>query len=829
MSAPLLSRTINHRTLLVRPTATVLQACESAGVDVPRFCYHEGLSVAGNCRRCLVEVEKSPKPVVSCARPVSPNRVVYTDTPLVRKAREAVLEFLLLHHPLDCPICDQGGECDLQEEALAYGADRGRNRPSLFPVRNADFPHSPVGPLNAANPSSFFKRSVEDAETGPIVKRVRTRCIHCTRCVRFAAEVAGLEALGSFGRGELTEIGTYLPSLLHTELSGNLVDLCPVGALTSKPYAYRARPWELQRTESVDFFDARGTEIVLQTRGATSHSSQIASASADSSAFASSPSAVGAEALLRVLPRSSVASPALSNLHATAASDLPTSWLSDRSRYSFEGLRHGRLRSPVVLPSAETAATLPTRALTRSSSTALDWTALLPRFATPALRPDSIHSASPRFNVLIGGPVNLDRLLTTLLFTRQLGRPNPVVSPGRSLLPAQLTVDSPLAIGLNTLPCFTTLQGIFLLGTSLRFEASALATHLRRGQTRRPLSVATLAPFQSQRFRHNHIGSSLRALTAVIENRLPLTRRLAGNSFHLLLGADALRISPSAGSLLEGLTHQLAFRRRTKGRPTSAALASSNSSLGDRFSILHSSVTTLAAATLGIPASSLGGSYAYLNPVTQQDFDRSSTGVSPQARVATVQHVGPLSSATLPKVLSSVGNGLSLSRVSFFHFGTHRPAVTLTPRSAGSHLALPIASLYEQDGLLPTLAGAPARIRSHTRAVTPPTEARTLPSLWTALLARYGRSTLSRWAEGLAFAADEFPLSGSALERIVPPFALAPFAYARGTSISLRGVASILIPTGRENSLADSLVTHSPTRGAATLFLSSESSFSRTR
>ena len=233
--------TLNSRLVHVRPTATVLQACESAGVDVPRFCYHSALSVAGNCRRCLVEVAKSPKPVVSCARPVTPHRVVYTHTPLVRKAREAVLEFLLLNHPLDCPICDQGGECDLQEEALTYGADRGR--------------------------AYEFKRSVEDKECGPVVKTIRTRCIHCTRCVRFSAEVAGLEALGSFGRGEETEIGTYVTAFLRTELSGNLVDLCPVGALTSKPYAYQARSWELTRQDGRDIFDARGSDISLHTRG----------------------------------------------------------------------------------------------------------------------------------------------------------------------------------------------------------------------------------------------------------------------------------------------------------------------------------------------------------------------------------------------------------------------------------------------------------------------------------------------------------------------------------------------------------------------------------
>lgn len=211
----LITRTINSRPTFVRPQATVLQACEAAGVTIPRFCYHEKLSVAGNCRRCLVEIFKSPKPVVACARPISKGRVVYTNTPLVQKAREAVLEFLLIHHPLDCPICDQGGECDLQDKSLNYGSDRSR--------------------------FYAFKRSVEDKYCGPVVKTIRTRCIHCTRCVRFSAEISGSESLGAFGRGESTEIGAYIQSFILSELSGNLVDLCPVGALTSKPYAYTAR------------------------------------------------------------------------------------------------------------------------------------------------------------------------------------------------------------------------------------------------------------------------------------------------------------------------------------------------------------------------------------------------------------------------------------------------------------------------------------------------------------------------------------------------------------------------------------------------------------
>jgi len=211
----MIKRTINNESIVVSSKSTILQVCETLKIEVPRFCYYEKLSIAGNCRRCLVELVKSPKPVVACARPVRKGRIVYTNTPLVRKARETVLEFLLINHPLDCPICDQGGECDLQDQALNYGSDRGR--------------------------FIEYKRTVFDKDCGPIIKTIRTRCIHCTRCIRFISEVAGYEVLGACGRGEIREVGTYIHLFLQTELSGNLVDLCPVGALTSKPYSYKGR------------------------------------------------------------------------------------------------------------------------------------------------------------------------------------------------------------------------------------------------------------------------------------------------------------------------------------------------------------------------------------------------------------------------------------------------------------------------------------------------------------------------------------------------------------------------------------------------------------
>jgi NADH-quinone oxidoreductase subunit G len=268
---------------------TLLQACELAGAEIPRFCFHERLSIAGNCRMCLVELVGSPKPVASCAWAVrdcrpGPNGeppVVNTRTPMVKKAREGVMEFLLINHPLDCPICDQGGECDLQDQAMAYGVDKSRY---------------------AEN-----KRAVEDKYIGPLVKTIMTRCIHCTRCVRFTSEVAGVGDLGAIGRGEDMEITTYLEHAMASELQGNVIDLCPVGALTSKPYAFQARPWELGKTESVDVMDAAGSNIRVDTRG---------------------------REVQRILPRTNEA--------------VNEEWISDKTRFIWDGLRTQRLDRPYL-------------------------------------------------------------------------------------------------------------------------------------------------------------------------------------------------------------------------------------------------------------------------------------------------------------------------------------------------------------------------------------------------------------------------------------------------------------------------------------------------
>src|ERR1700757_850824 len=264
------------------PGMTVLQVAELAGEEIPRFCYHERLSIAGNCRMCLVEVAPGPpKPQASCALPAADGQAIRTDTPMVKKAREGVMEFLLINHPLDCPICDQGGECDLQDQAMAYGFDRGRYEEN--------------------------KRAVRDKDFGPLVETHMTRCIHCTRCIRFLTEIAGVQELGATGRGEDMEITTYIERALDSELSANIIDLCPVGALTSKPYAFVARPWELTKTESIDVTDAVGSNIRVDSRG---------------------------QQVLRVLPR----------IHEAVNEE----WISDKTRYVIDGLVRRRLDRPYI-------------------------------------------------------------------------------------------------------------------------------------------------------------------------------------------------------------------------------------------------------------------------------------------------------------------------------------------------------------------------------------------------------------------------------------------------------------------------------------------------
>ena len=272
---------VNEIDIEVEEGLTVLQACEKAGVEIPRFCYHEKLSIAGNCRMCLVEMEKSPKPIASCAMPAAEGMNIKTNTELVEKARKGVMEFLLANHPLDCPVCDQGGECDLQDQSMYYGVDKSRFKEN--------------------------KRLVPEKNMGPLIKTQMTRCIHCTRCVRFATEVAGVPELGAIGRGEDMQITTYLEQSMQSELSANVVDLCPVGALTSKPYVFEARPWELKKTETIDVMDAVGSNIRVDTYDWE---------------------------VKRVLP--------------IINENINEEWISDKTRYACDGLLYQRLDTPFI-------------------------------------------------------------------------------------------------------------------------------------------------------------------------------------------------------------------------------------------------------------------------------------------------------------------------------------------------------------------------------------------------------------------------------------------------------------------------------------------------
>ncbi len=272
---------VDGKKVKVKQGSSVIQACEKAGVEVPRFCYHDKLKVAGNCRMCLVEVEGSRKPIASCATPVAEGMVVKTDTKEIKKSREGVMEFLLMNHPLDCPVCDQAGECDLQDQAMKYG--RGSSR------------------------FDEDKRAVQEKNMGPLIKTHMTRCIHCTRCIRFSTDVAGVEELGAFGRGEDMEVATYVGNAVASELSGNMIDICPVGALTSKPYAFKARNWELNKTETIDVSDAVGSNIRVDSRGME---------------------------VMRILPRLN--------------ESINEEWISDKTRFMYDGLKYQRIDRPYI-------------------------------------------------------------------------------------------------------------------------------------------------------------------------------------------------------------------------------------------------------------------------------------------------------------------------------------------------------------------------------------------------------------------------------------------------------------------------------------------------
>jgi len=463
---------INNQEHEVPDGITLIQACELAGIEIPRFCYHERLSIAGNCRMCLVEIAGMPKPVASCAMSVNdlrPGRdgtppTIITDSETVKKAREGVLEFLLINHPLDCPICDQGGECDLQDQTMAYGFDAGRFQDN--------------------------KRAVEDKYLGPLIKTSMTRCIHCTRCVRFMTEVAGVEELGAIGRGEDMEITTYLEHGMRSNLSGNVVDLCPVGALTSKPYAFVARPWELTKTPSIDVMDALGSAIAVDARG---------------------------REVLRILPRINDA--------------INEEWISDKARHVWDGLRTQRLDRPYVRRDGKL--------------TLATWDEA---FGVIADKLKGLDGS--KFAAIAGDLAAAEEMFALKQFAEQLGSPNiDCRQDGAALDP---TLGRATYLFNTTIGGIDDADAVLLIGTDPRTEAPLLNARIRRRwrQTQEHLPIGLIGAEADLTYGADYLGAGPETLAKIADGSHPFLKRLDGVERPMVIVGQAALARPDGAAVL---------------------------------------------------------------------------------------------------------------------------------------------------------------------------------------------------------------------------------------------------------------------------------------
>jgi len=468
---------VDGQTVLVDPGTTVLQAAAMIGVEIPRFCYHDRLSVAGNCRMCLVEVEKAAKPVAACAMPVMKGWNIKTNSDMTKKAREGVMEFLLMNHPLDCPICDQGGECDLQDQSMTFGSDKSRYTDNEF----------------------TGKRAVEDKNIGPLVKTIMTRCIHCTRCIRFASEVAGVDDLGTTGRGGDMQVGTYVEKMLMSEMSGNVIDLCPVGALTSKPYAFTARPWETRKTDSIDVMDAVGSNIVVSTRTGE---------------------------VLRILPRMN--------------EDINEEWIDDKARFSYDGLKRQRLVTPMLRVDGQLEP--------------VEWEDAL------VVTAKTLRAAGGKTAVVAGGMCDAETLTTVKDLVNRLGSEMlcteetfPTDGSGTDLRSNYL-LNSKIA-GIEEADL------VLLVGANPRYEAPLLNARIRKSWINNDLQVAVVGPQMELNYPAQHLGESADTLRQLLAGKHAFSAQLkAAKQPIIVLGAAALA-GPGGGQLL-ALTQQLAQQTR---------------------------------------------------------------------------------------------------------------------------------------------------------------------------------------------------------------------------------------------------------------------------
>ncbi|KAL4222175.1 NADH dehydrogenase Fe-S protein subunit 1 ndufs1 [Mactra antiquata] len=451
---------VDDKPVLVEPGTTILQACADAGVEIPRFCYHERLSIAGNCRMCLVEVERSPKPVASCAMPVMKGMKIKTDSPLTKRAREGVMEFLLMNHPLDCPICDQGGECDLQDQSMTFGNDKSRF---------TDMDHT-------------GKRAVEDKNVGPLIKTIMTRCIHCTRCIRFASEVAGVDDLGTTGRGGDMQVGTYVEKMFKSELSGNVIDLCPVGALTSKPYAFTTRPWETRKIESIDVMDALGSNIVVTMR---------------------------TNEVMRILPRIN--------------EDINEEWISDATRFAYDGLKRQRLTTPFVKND-------------KGILEQADWESALIKVAQKI-----VQTPGEKIGAVAGGLVDAEALIALKDYLNRLG--------SEALCTEEIFPMDGAGTDLRSNYLLNTkIQGveqadlILLVGTNPRFEAPLFNARIRKSWINNDLTVAMVGSQVDLTYDYEHLGDSASILNDIASGKHPFSKTLAAaKNPMVVVGSSALQ------------------------------------------------------------------------------------------------------------------------------------------------------------------------------------------------------------------------------------------------------------------------------------------------
>ena len=442
--------TIDGIEISVPQGSTVLQACEAAGAEIPRFCYHEKLSVAGNCRMCLVEMERSPKPIASCAMPASDGMIIKTSSEMVEKARKGVMEFLLINHPLDCPICDQGGECDLQDQALYFG--KGETR----------FENS--------------KRAVSDKNMGPLIKTTMTRCIHCTRCVRFANEVAGVEDLGATGRGENVEISTYLEKAVTSELSGNLVDLCPVGALTSKPYQFVARPWELTKTESVDVMDAIGSNIRIDSRDGK---------------------------VLRILPKNN--------------ESINEEWISDKSRYAIDGLSKQRLDTPFVKINNK---------LQRVS-----WDE-----AFEVINSKISKISNENFLGVVGNQVENEAIFAFRELFKKLNL-NKILPFQKKLMFSKENRSNYLFN--SKIEGLDKCDYLLLIGANLRVDSAILNARIRKNYIHRDLKISSISSQKFDlKFNYEYLGSDVKILNSILEKKHKISNDFEKANFPMIIIGD---------------------------------------------------------------------------------------------------------------------------------------------------------------------------------------------------------------------------------------------------------------------------------------------------